>query len=121
MLDLLGLWDAPEVARFRAKMAGLSLLRESDVRARAAAPGAMPLTNCNELWGCAFKNWGMMSGFLKLEAREWDPDWHCWDLAADPGELRDLGSASCGDLVLSAGRLYGATPQGSPPMPEKEE
>jgi arylsulfatase A-like enzyme len=118
ILDLLGLWDAPEIARFRGRMAGVSLLRERDPRARAVP---MALTNCNELWGCAFRNWGLMRGFFKLEAREWDSDWHCWDVRADPAELRDLGPAACGDLPFLAARTYGSTPRDSPPMPETDE
>ena len=74
VLDLLGLWSLPETARFRAKMVGTSLLRKERTHAE------VPLTNCSELWGCAFRNWGLMRGALKLEAREWDFDWHCWNV-----------------------------------------
>jgi arylsulfatase A-like enzyme len=120
ILDLLRVWDAPELLRFRARMAGVSLLRANDVRARESGAAPMPLTNCTDLWGCAFRNWGLMRGSRKLEAREWDTDWHCWDVRADPAERRDLGRAGCGDLADAALRLYGSTPRDSAPIPERD-
>jgi len=120
MLDLLRVWDAPELSRFRARMAGVSLLRAKDILARASSAAPMALTNCTDLWGCAFRNWGLMRGSRKLEAREWDADWHCWDVRADPAEQRDLGRATCGDLADSALRLFGSTPRESAPMPERD-
>ena len=104
VLDLLGLGAAPELARFRAKMLGTSLLG-----ARRTA-GPMPLTNCTTIWGCAFRNWGVMQGRRKLEAREWDATWHCWDVLDDPREQHDLGAGACGELVGVAERLYGGVP-----------
>jgi hypothetical protein len=102
---LLGIYDSPGLSRVRSKVAGRSLLRDSPVSA------AVPLTNCSELWGCAFRNWGMMKGPLKLEAREWDFDWHCWDVVADPLERHDLGASACGPLVESANALFGGLPR----------
>jgi arylsulfatase A-like enzyme len=105
MLDLLHLRGAPELSRFQGRMVGASLLQ------RTPAEGWVALTNCSELWGCAFRNWGLMRGTRKLEAREWDFDWHCWDVAADPFERRDLGVAACGDLRDVANRLLGGLPR----------
>src|SRR5262249_30342278 len=93
VLDVMGIWDAPEIARFRGAMAGVSLLRFQRAR------GAIALTNCAPIWGCAFRNWGVMRGTWKLEAREWDRGWHCWDLASDPAEEHDRGVLACGDLA----------------------
>lgn len=107
VLDLMGVWQAPELARFRAKMLGSSLLRPLD------PARAMPLSNCSALWGCAFKNWGMMRGPLKLEARQWDPDWHCWDVLADPLEQHELGAKACGSLADEAISLFGTRPGGN--------
>jgi glucan phosphoethanolaminetransferase (alkaline phosphatase superfamily) len=104
ILDLLGLWDAPELARYRAPMVGASLLRSE------RAPATLELSNCSGIWGCAFRNWGLMRGPRKLEAREWDSRWHCYDVLADPHEERDLGSAACGDLPALAQRVYGGLP-----------
>ncbi len=103
VLDLLGLWDAPELRRFRARMRGTSLLRGT-----TTAP--VPLTNCAAFWTCPFRNWGMMQQRHKLEAREWDPSWHCFDLIDDPLELHDLGPAACGDLPDRAIREFGRLP-----------
>lgn len=105
VLDLMGLWDDPSFAPYRAKMIGRSLLRP--------ASGELPpiaLTNCTGIWGCAFKNWGMMQGFRKVEAREWDRAWHCYDVKADPAEQHDLGVEACADLVKLAEATYGGLP-----------
>jgi arylsulfatase A-like enzyme len=108
VLDLLGLWSTPETARFRAKMVGTSLLRQERTH------GEVPLTNCSELWGCAFRNWGLMKGTLKIEAREWDFDWHCWNVDSDPREEHDLGAMACGSLASSAEKLFGGLPKTAP-------
>jgi len=104
-LDLLRIRTAPELGRFQARMIGSSLLQP------APPDGWVPLTNCSELWGCPFRNWGLMRGSLKLEAREWDFEWHCWDVAADPFERRDLGVRACGDLVDIAQQSLGGLPR----------
>ena len=56
------------------------------------------LTNCTWLWECAFRNWGMMQGPLKLEAREWDNEFHCFNVLDDPDELNNLGEQACARL-----------------------
>jgi hypothetical protein len=89
-------------------MIGHSLLRGE------RTTSAVPLTNCTELWGCAFRNWGVMSGRKKLEAREWDFDWHCWDVLADPLERSDLGPAACGRLAEAAGMWFHGLPRNAP-------
>ncbi|WP_437735226.1 sulfatase-like hydrolase/transferase [Sorangium sp. So ce1335] len=110
LLDLMGLWDAPALAGYRAAMVGRSLLRP------LPAPAALALTNCTGIWGCAFKNWGMMRGNMKLESRAWDTAWHCYDVLADPREQKDLGPAACGDLPRLADAIYGG-PAGSVDVP----
>lgn len=102
LLDLMGLWDEPAFAKYRAAMVGRSLLRPPP-----GPPPALALTNCTGIWGCAFKNWGMMRGNMKLESRAWDTVWHCYDVLADPGEKHDLGPAACGDLPRLADGIYG--------------
>lgn len=103
ILDLMGVWDAPEVARFRERMIGTSLLRGLTTK-------PMPITNCTALWECSFRNWGMMHGSKKLEARAWDSDWHCFDIVDDPSESHDLGSNACGDLAERTLSLFGKKP-----------
>ena len=105
ILDLMGLWDRPEITAYRKGLVGSSLLRPA-----AGPPPTLALSNCSGIWGCAFKNYGMMRGNLKLEAREWDSQWHCWDVLADPLEKHDLGPVACGDLPALADRVYGALP-----------
>jgi glucan phosphoethanolaminetransferase (alkaline phosphatase superfamily) len=94
MLDFVGLWDAPELQPFRARMPGGSLLR-------GGSPLETPiaLTNCTELWACAFKNWGAINGTRKLIANQADHSWLCFDVATDPQEKKDLGVEACKDLL----------------------
>jgi glucan phosphoethanolaminetransferase (alkaline phosphatase superfamily) len=106
VIDLMGVWDAEELAPFRKRIIGHSLLR----------PGrnerALPMTNCSGVWSCAFENWGYMRGNMKLEARAWDRGWHCYDLANDPFERRDLGVAACAELKEHALTTFGRLPGG---------
>jgi glucan phosphoethanolaminetransferase (alkaline phosphatase superfamily) len=97
LLDLMGLWDAPEIAEMRTRMGGASLLRGGSLPDRTVL-----LTNCSELWACAFKNWGVIRGKLKLVGTQVDHAWNCFDLASDPEEVHDLGPAGCGDLASVA-------------------
>ena len=104
LLELFGLLDAPQIASFRQAMIGWSLLR----------PGrpdeTIEMTNCTGVWGCAFENWGVMRGWRKVHAREWDTSWLCYDVKADPEELTPLSLESCRDLVDEAERIYGGLP-----------
>lgn len=109
MLDLMGLYDDPGVAPYRAKMPGSSFLRPFGPE---RAKMALGLTNCSGVWGCAYKNWGVMRGPLKVEGREWYTGWHCFDVLKDPQEKNDLGQAVCGDLMDQANKIYGEPPSG---------
>jgi arylsulfatase A-like enzyme len=92
VLDLMGIWGAPEVARVRAPMPGESLLR-------GGTPGrSVVLTNCSPIFACAFKNWGAMRGMRKLVATQNDARWHCFDVEHDSEERVDLGVEACGEL-----------------------
>ena len=93
LLDLMGVWDALEIAPFRGRLAGASLLRGGSDTSRPVL-----LSNCSELFACAFKNWGAIAGTRKLLASQNDAAWQCYDIAADPDETRDLGAAACADL-----------------------
>jgi membrane-anchored protein YejM (alkaline phosphatase superfamily) len=106
VLDVMGIWDDPGIAEYRARMIGTSLLRE------AANLRPMPLTNCAGVWSCAFENWGYMHQNLKLEARAWDTDWHCFDIAADPYETKGLPLESCGGLKSLALSAFQRLPGG---------
>jgi glucan phosphoethanolaminetransferase (alkaline phosphatase superfamily) len=94
LLDLLGLWRAPELAELESPMPGESFLRGGSDPNRP-----LVFTNCTELWACAFKNWGAMKGSRKLLAHQGDAQWGCYDVAADPDEEEDLGPAACADLI----------------------
>ena len=93
MLDLLGVHDAKEIQGYLAATSGRSLLRPG------LDESQVTLTNCAGVWSCAFENWGALQGWRKIEAREWDTHWRCFDLQADPAEQHDLGERACPELV----------------------
>jgi hypothetical protein len=96
LLDLMGVWDAPEVRALRRQMPGDTLLR-------GGTPGrATVLTNCSSIFSCASKNWGAMRGFKKVVATQNDSEWSCFDVARDPEERVNLGAEACGDLAAIA-------------------
>ncbi len=105
ILDLVGLWDEPRVKPFRARMPGESLLRGG-----SDPESALVLTNCTELWACAFKNWGAMRGTKKLIAHQGDRGWTCYDVARDPAEESPLDVTHCGDLPSIAEKAMGGHP-----------
>src|SRR5262249_24272733 len=73
LLDLLGVWDDPALAPFRARMPGRPLTRPE----RPAGP--VVVTNCSWIWECRFPNWGLMQGSLKLESHRPSLEYHCFD------------------------------------------
>jgi glucan phosphoethanolaminetransferase (alkaline phosphatase superfamily) len=106
ILDVMGVWDDPGIVKYKQRMLGRSLLRPLG----DAHP--MPLTNCAGVWSCAFENWGIMQGSLKVEARAWDPDWHCFDVSVDPYEATNLHTPACNALEHLALSKFGRLPGG---------
>lgn len=104
ILDLLGLWESKSLEPFRRRMVGASWVRPP------TEPPRVAVTNCSGVWGCAFRNWGVVQGTKKLIAREWDLGWRCYDVATDPREERDLGVEACADLVDWAHAVHGGRP-----------
>ncbi len=104
VLDLLGAPADPQIAKYREKMPGNSLLRPE------LTTEPLPMTNCAGVWSCAFENWGYMQGSRKLEARAWDRGWHCYDVEADPLEKLPLPATECGDLLQRAMETFGGLP-----------
>ncbi len=109
LLDLLGLWDEPKMAPFRARMLGNPITRPERTL------GPVPMTNCTWVWECAFRNWGMMQGSRKIEAREWDNQFHCFDVLEDPDEQIDLGERMCAPLPDLAREIFPHMPDVTPP------
>jgi glucan phosphoethanolaminetransferase (alkaline phosphatase superfamily) len=108
-LDLMGVWDDPALAPFRARMIGHPLTRPQ----RTIEP--VPLTNCTWVWECSFRNWGMMQGPMKIEAREWDGEFHCFNVLTDPFELNNLGEGPCAPLPDLARQTFHSMPNITPP------
>jgi arylsulfatase A-like enzyme len=107
VLDLVGVWDEPGVARFRSAMPGQSLLRGG-----SSTEQAVVMTNCTELWACAFKNWGAIRGTKKLIAHQGERAWNCFDVESDPGETNNLALEQCADLVPFVEGKLGGRPFG---------
>jgi hypothetical protein len=103
-LDLLGLWDEPALAPFRAAMPGRPFTRAERRR------GPVPLTNVSWIWEYWKPNWGMMDWPRKVLAGPEDTAFRCFDLEADPAEKDDLGEAACAPLVAAARARYGMLP-----------
>ena len=81
LVDLLGVLDDPGMTELSRAFVGRSLLRGG-----SAPETPVVLTNCSELWACAFRNAGAIAGTRKLIATEADHDWACYELADDPYE-----------------------------------
>jgi glucan phosphoethanolaminetransferase (alkaline phosphatase superfamily) len=107
MMDLLGFWDAPELATLKKEVPGTSLLRGGS---KVDTP--LILTNCTDLWACAFRNWGAIRGTRKLIAHQGENMWGCYDLTTDPGEEKRLDvNEECADLLpLVEGTKFGKHP-----------
>jgi glucan phosphoethanolaminetransferase (alkaline phosphatase superfamily) len=105
VLDLLGVWDAPEIAEHRSRILGLPLTRPPTFEK------PRPLTNVSWLWEYHLPNWGMMQGSLKVLAREDDPKYLCFDVAKDPGEAYNLGEDECPELVAAARERFKILPK----------
>ncbi len=101
MLDLVGVWDAPEMQRFKERMVGLPLTR----RDRVKQP--VTLTNTSWIWEYVEPNWGVMQGSRKLLATATDHAYRCFDVLADPKEQTDLGEAGCPELLDVARKRFG--------------
>jgi glucan phosphoethanolaminetransferase (alkaline phosphatase superfamily) len=93
LLDLVGVLDDPALTPLAQTFVGRSLLRGGSSPSETFA-----LTNCSELWACAFKNWGAIAGSRKLIADQGSHAWSCYDVADDPGEHFDLGADACGGM-----------------------
>lgn len=102
LFDLVGLWDEPGFARFRARMIGLPLTRSE----RTTRP--MPLTNTSWIWEYVEPNWGLMLGGRKVLATAADDAYKCFDVLADPAERHDLGEEGCPELVALARQKFGS-------------
>lgn len=108
LLDAMGVLGEPAWQGFTGKMWGRSMLRE---RGRGRA---IPIGNCSDLLACAFKSWGVMQDGVKIEAREWDGYWNCWDLrtVAKEPPLLSMSAPECQELLVEARKLYSSMPNG---------
>lgn len=105
LLDVMGLWKVDGWSAHQSAIEGRSLLTPGhDLEVTRV------LTNCSGVWGCAFENYGVMRGFRKLHAREWDHDWLCYDVKADPEERAPLPADACLDLRRVADETFGHLP-----------
>jgi hypothetical protein len=106
VLDALGILDHFALSSWRARLPGRSLLRPPP-----AAPPALPITNCTEMWQCPLNTWGILQGDRKLTAQAWDGAWRCLTLSGGEREV-DLGR--CQDLVEVSRSFFPKKPNGEP-------
>jgi glucan phosphoethanolaminetransferase (alkaline phosphatase superfamily) len=99
-LDLMGLWDDPGLAPFRAHMVGHPLTRPE------RTTDAVPLTNCSWLCECHASSWGFMQGRRKIVGGQGNSAFSCYDVLDDPGELKNLHEDGCRDLVDAAAKVF---------------
>lgn len=106
ILDLLGVWHDPAIARYKERMHGHSLLGPT------VTDEPLALTNCGGVWSCAFENWGYVQGPMLVEARSWDPGWYCFDDSKDPREMHPIYPRSpiCKSLIRHAMHTFGRLP-----------
>jgi len=103
LIDLLGLWDAPGLARYRRFMIGQPLTRGG------REERTIPVSNVSHVWERGLPSYGLMRGTKKLAGMHRDGVFSCWDVHDDPTETRDVLN-SCGDLLNEANQLYGRPP-----------
>jgi glucan phosphoethanolaminetransferase (alkaline phosphatase superfamily) len=99
-LDLMGLWDAPSLRRFRDRMVGHPLTRPE------RTTEAVSLSNCSWIHECRAGNWGYMQGRYKIVGNEGNTRFNCYDVLADPAESRNIHNDTCGTLVEAADRMF---------------
>ncbi len=58
---------------------------------------------------------GNDAGPLKLEAREWDNEYHCFNVIDDPDEQHNLGEQACAPLPDLARSTFHVMPNITPP------
>ncbi|MBI4702770.1 MAG: sulfatase-like hydrolase/transferase [Deltaproteobacteria bacterium] len=104
VLDLLGLWDEPALARHRARMRGHPLTRPE----LTTAP--VPVSNVAWLWERR-PSWGVMQGARKLVAAKRAARYSCYDVVVDPSEREPLPQEWCIDLEPLVQTLYGGAPR----------
>jgi glucan phosphoethanolaminetransferase (alkaline phosphatase superfamily) len=94
LLDLVGVMDDPAIKPLASRFLGKSLLR-------GGSPPSTPvvMTNCTELWACAFRNWGAIQGTKKLIGMQGGGRWSCFDVKDDPTEQLDRGPEECSSLI----------------------
>jgi glucan phosphoethanolaminetransferase (alkaline phosphatase superfamily) len=108
LVDLLGLWDAPELGPLRARSIGRPVTRPE------RATGPVPLTNVSWFWEYWRPNWGLMRYPLKVLALPEDEAYRCYDVAEDPTEEHDLGEAGCAALMQEARDVFHVLPRDMP-------
>jgi glucan phosphoethanolaminetransferase (alkaline phosphatase superfamily) len=101
LLDVLGLKAHVALLRWANALPGRSLL------AHLGQLGAIPITNCTELFPCPINTWGVLGRRTKLVAQAWDGQWRC--VALD-GSEREIDLDTCTDLRQAACRHFATMP-----------
>jgi glucan phosphoethanolaminetransferase (alkaline phosphatase superfamily) len=100
LLDLMGLWDSPQMAPFKKRMPGHALTRGE------LTTEPVPMSNCSWIWECIHPNYGVMQGPLKLLNFNGDKHYRCVDIVADPGEKTKQDMTRCQPLLDLARTMF---------------
>lgn len=106
ILDAMGVLDSFAMKRLSASLQGRSLLRPPVPMAEP-----VPISNCTGIFTCPFNNWGMLDGFLSVQAQAWDGWWRCVDMRTSQ-EL-PMATADCLRLQAASRRWYPTLPNGA--------
>jgi hypothetical protein len=95
LLDLAGIWRAPELAPFRTRQQGFSWLGD-EIRTRPP----VVTTNCSSLWACGIPVWVALADDRKWVDRGGTAS--CYDFVKDPHDMAPLPANRCADLEALA-------------------
>jgi hypothetical protein len=107
MLDVLGVWDQPLLASYRAKMSGSSWLRPVNT-----APRKLPMTNCSASFPCPLNAWGMLGDEHSVIGQPWDREFVCIRLDSPTSDPVD--EPECAKLREASKVFFPTLPNGKP-------
>ncbi len=106
VLDMIGVLDSFSLRPLVPGLVGRSLLRPPRPMQQP-----IPISNCTGIFACPFNNWGMLDGFVSIQAQAWDGWWRCVDLRT--GQELPMSAAACSSLQAASRAWYPLLPNGA--------
>jgi len=106
VLDMLGVLDSFALRSLAPTLVGRSLLRPPRPMQQP-----IPISNCTGIFTCPFNNWGMLDGFVSIQAQAWDGWWRCVDMRT--GQELPMSAAACSSLQAASRAWYPLLPNGA--------